>query len=499
MRPIPLDINAGNFIDSYRSIGYSMETAIADIIDNSIAANATEIRINMVWEDYEKSRPYVEIIDNGIGMSDSELIEAMRFACKSPLELRDVSDLGRFGLGLKSASFSQCRVFTVVSKRERFSLGCKRWNIDFIKENGFQVLDCTADEVGMSDSLIYEHGTVVRWTDLDQLNIPEEAETSQKDKYWRQIMKRVHDHISITYGSFKNKIELFFNDNPIELWDPFLVDNLGTKVVTDEFIILDGHQIKITTYILPNKLEESELAKATMGKSLSELQGFYLYRSNRLIKYGGWFNLPKMTNREAYRLARIRIDIDNSMDLSWHIDVKKENASFPPAVVDKFLNFAKAARTKSASIFRSKGKTLRRTNSNDLNASFLWSYGVKGTKAFYAINRENPMVKSLLNSLEGSQKDLFEMLIKSLENYIPVQSLIETESKSEGTYVENEASDISDSEIERTFLELIDSMIEDDNCEFFTAAKFLRGMEPFVNHLEIVDKIIKKKEEESAI
>ena len=71
MRPIPLDINAGNFIDSYRSIGYSMETAIADIIDNSIAANATEIRINMVWEDYEKSRPYVEIIDNGIGMSDS--------------------------------------------------------------------------------------------------------------------------------------------------------------------------------------------------------------------------------------------------------------------------------------------------------------------------------------------------------------------------------------------------------------------------------------------
>ena len=498
MKDIPLDINAKNFIDSYRNIGYSIQTAIADVVDNSITAKASEIRINMLWEDFENGKPVVQILDNGEGMTNAELIEAMRLACKSPLEKRDVSDLGRFGLGLKSASFSQCRVLSVVSKKQGYEACCKQWDIDYIKDKeAFVLKDCSVDEVGLITVVPKNSGTSVVWSNLDQLNIPNEISIKQKQIFWRRIMLNVRNHISITYGSFKDKVDFFFNDNLIELWDPFLQNHKGTKLITDEYIVLNNHKIEIKTYILPNKLEADELSKATLGKSLCELQGFYLYRSNRLIKYGGWFDLPKMENREAYRLARIRIDIDNSMDTEWQIDIKKENAICPPSIVDRFITYARNARTASSKIFRSKGKTLRRSI-NNLTSPFLWTYGTRDSKPFYAINRDNPIIKALNRSLDEEQQKIFTLLLKSLENYIPVQSILEIESDSNGTYVENSASHISDDEIEILFMEMVKNMIENDNCDFYTATQFLRENEPFINHLEVVDAIIEKESKSNA-
>ena len=493
MKKIPLDINARNFIDSYRSIGYSIETAIADIIDNSIAADATEIRVNMIWDDYQEQEPIVQIIDNGHGMSDSELIESMRLACRSPLQERSPDDLGRFGLGLKSASFSQCRTLSVVSRKLDGEPCCKIWDIDLIKDkNAFILLDSSIEESGLSDVVPDVQGTAVVWTDLDQLNIPEEAEEKMKDVYWRRIMTRVRNHIAITFGSFKNRIRFYFNDNIIELWDPFLINHSGTKVVTDESIVLKGRSVQIKSYILPSKLDGKELEEASLGKSLNELQGFYLYRNNRLIKYGGWFDLPNLNNREAYRLARVRIDIDNTMDAEWHIDIKKENAICPPSIVDKFQTYAKVARKESSRIFRSKGKTTRRASVN-YKSTFLWTFGMKDMKPYYAINRDNPIVKNLSASLDSAQSKMFDFLLKSIENYIPVQSLIEAAASSNGDFVNNSASEIKDNEIALLFLELIDSLMETDNYDFNTAASFLRETEPFVNHLEIVDEVIRKE------
>ena len=492
LKYVECDINAGNFIDSYRNIGYSIETAITDVIDNSIFAKATTIYVDMIWDPYESKEPFVRISDNGVGMTDDELHEAMRLACRSPLDVRDSKDLGRFGLGLKSASFSQCRRFTVIS-RKGGNIACKQWDIDQIKKEGFKLIDCNPSEVGLDDSVPKASGTVVVWQNLDHLNIPEELEPEKKDKLWMEILKKVHTHLQITYGDFKNKIAFIFNGNPVELWSPFSIE--GVNITTDEEIPFGESVVRVRTYILPKTMTAEETTKASLGKSMNEMQGFYIYRNKRLIKYGGWLDLQKMENKEAFRLARIRLDIDNSMDDAWHIDVKKENAVCPPALIEKLTSYAKQARADSRKIFRSKGRTLRR-KSEDNKSIFLWSYGTKDGKAFYEINRLNPLIKAFNEDLDDDQQKDFQLLLKAIENHIPVMSILETESSSNGNYVENHPStEINDHEIAEKFRSLIESCIRHDGLTLEEAIDFISGTEPFINHVEIIDNIVKEIKE----
>ena len=489
MRYVECDINAGNFIDSYRNIGYSIETAITDVIDNSIFAQATEIKVDMIWDPYGSKEPFVRISDNGIGMTDEELHEAMRLACRSPLSVRDSRDLGRFGLGLKSASFSQCRRFTVIS-RIKEGIACKQWDIDQIKDKGFQLIDCTPSEIGLDDSIPKGTGTTVVWQNMDHLNIPDELSPEKKDRLWTEILKKVYTHIQITYGDFKNKITFLFNGNTIKLWSPFAIE--GVNITTDEEIPFVNGFVRVRTYILPKTMSVEDMNTATLGKSMNEMQGFYVYRSNRLIKYGGWLDLQKMENKEAFRLARIRLDIDNSMDDAWQIDVKKENAVCPPALVDKLVSYAKQARTDSRKIFRSKGRTLRR-KAEDNKSTFLWTYGSKDGKAYYEINRTNPLIKAFNDGLDDDQQRSFQLLLKAIENHIPVMSILETESVSGGNYVENHPTfEITDKEIADTFESLVESSTRCDGLTLDEAIEFISSTEPFTSHTEIIDDVIRK-------
>src|SRR5690349_3391180 len=118
-------------LNSYRSFGYSVQTAIADIIDNSITARAKNIWINYVWDG---SKSYLSILDDGLGMDLIELIDAMTPGSKNPQDNRESHDLGRFGLGLKTASFSQCRRLTVVSKKKDTILIKRCWDLDYVNE-----------------------------------------------------------------------------------------------------------------------------------------------------------------------------------------------------------------------------------------------------------------------------------------------------------------------------------------------------------------------------
>jgi hypothetical protein len=124
-----VDPNVGNFIESIRDIGYSFEVAVADLIDNSVTAGCSDLQIIMV--------PHPELIfcllDNGVGMSEHEIVEAMRLASRNPKEIRGKTDLGRFGLGLKTASFSQCRKLTVISKKDAV-ISCRQWDLDYISD-----------------------------------------------------------------------------------------------------------------------------------------------------------------------------------------------------------------------------------------------------------------------------------------------------------------------------------------------------------------------------
>ena len=399
MEYIDLDINVKNFIDSYRNIGYTIETAIADVIDNSIFARATEISIDMIWNDFSTEKPIVRISDNGVGMTNDELIESMRLACKSPTEIRDPADLGRFGLGLKSASFSQCNILSVVSKKQGDLPCCKQWNLHHIKAvNAFQLSDISPDECGMTDCIPIDSGTVVQWSDIDQINIPEDFSEEEKEIHWNDILMKVHNHVAIIFGSFKGKILFRFNGNIIELWDPFLMDNEKTNLVFSETLSYSGHKAKITGFVLPSKLSPEETMKLAWTKSMNDLQGFYIYRNNRLIVYGTWLGLPGLTKKEAYRLAHIRIDIGNDTDDLWNIDIKKEHAECPPSLQKNLLSYAKSIRSESMKTFRSRGKMLRRSSGNE-KMSYIWTYGSKDDKAFYKINLDNPCISKFYSLL----------------------------------------------------------------------------------------------------
>ena len=160
-----------SLIESMRDIGYSMETAVADLIDNSITAEAVNIEIRFSWNDGE---PWLAIIDDGHGMDADELTNAMRLGSKNPKETRSREDLGRYGLGLKTASFSQCKKLTVIS-RSGGNLEGREWDLDLISESATRMwtLSILEDQEIESIALaktIKEHGTLVLWQKLDRLD-----------------------------------------------------------------------------------------------------------------------------------------------------------------------------------------------------------------------------------------------------------------------------------------------------------------------------------------
>ena len=164
MRVLEIPPKPSSLIESMRDIGYSLSTALADLIDNSVAAQATDIR---VFVSPDASNLSVGILDNGIGMTEDTLLNAMRLGSRSPLEERSKSDLGRFGLGLKTASFSQCRMLTVVT-RTKGKTACARWDLDQIAESDRWHVQVPDDVESIPwVELLGTRGTLVVWEKLD--------------------------------------------------------------------------------------------------------------------------------------------------------------------------------------------------------------------------------------------------------------------------------------------------------------------------------------------
>ena len=124
--------SAVDLIKSISEQGYSLETSIADLIDNSISANASKIEILLSTD----TKPFrLFIADDGNGMDETKLKSAIKFPSSSIDEQRQKSDLGRFGLGLKSASFSQTRNLTVLSRKKgSTNYSGRTWDVEFLKK-----------------------------------------------------------------------------------------------------------------------------------------------------------------------------------------------------------------------------------------------------------------------------------------------------------------------------------------------------------------------------
>jgi hypothetical protein len=414
--------NPKSTINSYRSFGYNLSTAISDIIDNSISANATEIRLDYKWNGKDS---FISICDNGIGMNKEEVVIAMTPGSKDPEEERSEKDLGRFGMGLKTASFSQCKRLTCITKREGFSTIKRCWDIDFINsENEWRLLDYVSDNSFLEKIENQKSGTLVLWEKLDRIVGEAEVQNENVQKVFYEEMINVKQHLSLVFHKFieSKRIKIFFQNSEIEPYNPFLL-NLNPKPEMGQPEYFEN--VDITYFILPHMSEIGKTNYENSGGSLGwfQEQGFYIYRGDRLLVAGDWLGLEK--KRDYSKLARIAVNFSNVNDFNWHLDIKKSTATPPLGIRKELSRIAKIAIMKSAKIYNWRGQKTysddRITNYEPLWADEKTREGIKK----YKINRKHPIIKSLLE--ENSK--LAGKVLKLLEENVPIELILSNQNE----------------------------------------------------------------------
>ncbi len=417
MTSIQLQPKASSLIESLRDIGYSFESAVADIIDNSITANANEIRI---FFDFIDNRFILAIVDNGIGMKKEELIEAMRTGGKNPLESREKEDLGRFGLGLKTASFSQCRRLTVVSSQQKIK-NATRWDLDFVaKEDSWSLQILNSDEINSLYKIkeLGRNGTLVLWEECDRV-IDTSLKKLTEDSIYEKI-EHLQKHLELVFHRYlkgKKHIDIFINGTKLEPFDPFFTSHLATQELSEETVILNGEKIKIKPYILPHYTKVSAKDYEYYGGVGGYLknQGFYVYRNRRLLISGTWFRI--IPQSEMYKLARIQIDLPNNLDNLWQIDVKKSMASPPLVIRHRLKKIIDKIAGSSTRVYKARGY-----RNSSTTTAFWERFSARG-EIKYSINNKHPLIQNFLSSLNSNQKKEFFELLKLIADFFPKEML----------------------------------------------------------------------------
>jgi len=437
--------SASILMSSLRSIGYSFEAALADILDNSISAESKNINL---FFSLDKDNPYVAISDDGFGMTKGELFSAMRYGAQ--VNERNAKDLGRFGLGLKSASLSQCKRLSVISSKNGLT-SCYIWDIDVIQiSNKWQMIELNDQEVTnhniYSKLPKYSSGTVVIWEKFDIFQKTYNDVVNEL----KNRMESSANYLSLIFHRFidsssSDKITISINNYILKAIDPFLTKHNKTKEKREVFIPLKDYnnierQISVKPYILPYRkdLDEQDIVKLGGAKQALMEQGFYVYRNKRLILWGTWFHMT--TFAELKKHARIRVDIPNSLDDIWGIDVKKQNAVLPALVKNRLKQVVEESLDDSEKVEKHRG---RKESGSEI--SFVWNK-MKGreNKVFFEVNQDHILYKELVDTLSSSQQAIFSRLVNEIQTNIPIQDI----------YIENSLSNIEDEIGEERYAEI---------------------------------------------
>lgn len=416
-----------SMIESLRDIGYTPETAVSDIIDNAIYAKAKNIWIDFDWNN---GQPQIRFTDDGIGMTDEELILAMRPGSQSPSVERDKNDLGRFGLGLKTASFSQCRIFTVISKKEKSEAVYWRWDIDFVIKHahGWKILNmANPEDIARIEGM--KTGTMVVWENPDRLTGKSKKKNKKKDTEEDDFYKtaaRVKRHTEMIFHRYieTGKIKIKFNGTDAIAWDPFFRGETATQPLPE--CNLENGNIKIKPYILPHrsKITPDIWQESEDRGGWDRLQGFYIYRNERIILAADWLGFTR--KKSHYKLARIMIDLPNHLDHEWQIDIKKSSAIPPLSVREDLKAIFRATVTDAELVYRHRGKETQRTLPKEF--TFVWREFEKDKRYYFRINRDHPVITELKAKLPDSNKDI-ERLLRLIEETVPGPTIIARENE----------------------------------------------------------------------
>lgn len=409
-------------IEALRGLGYSTATAVADIVDNSVAAGAATVAITFAWPERGS---YISVLDDGRGMTSAELDTAMRLGEINPLSERARDDLGRFGLGLKTASFSQCRRLTVASRKEGRT-NCLCWDLDVIAQSegdGWYLLEGAAEgsEPLFAPLQTLTAGTLVLWELLDRVLTPGFTRQDFLD-----LADRVEQHLGMIFHRYlaSRRLRITINGKPVEAWDPFLLGHSTTYSSPIERIGEEGGGCEIQGHVLPHKdrLSASDHRSAGGPDGWTAQQGFYVYRNERLLVAGHWLGLGQgrsWTKEQAHQLARIRIDITNTADVDWKIDVRKSVARPPVYIRHRLVRLAEDIRERARRVFAHRAQAVRIGSEPVVPA---WRAEHFGGVIRYRVNQEHPAVKAVLEQ-SGERLAQLDAMLRIIEETVPIQRI----------------------------------------------------------------------------
>ncbi len=420
---------AGAMLESLRGLGYSTATAVADIIDNAISATATQVDIRFEWSGDES---WISVTDDGHGMNDSELELAMHLGAKDPRHDRGSTDLGRFGMGLKTASFSQARRLTVASKKINGEFSCLRWDLEAMEQSvsgDWLLYEGAAEgsEFRLSSLEKHHSGTVVLWELLDRV-----VTKGFSPDDFMDVSDAVEQHVAMTFHRLLDGaspcLTIRLNGRSIKPWDPFLRGHPGKRLESMDYRLKGNSEVTVKCHVLPHKdrLSAKEFEVAAGPAGWMSQQGFYIYRNNRLLACAGWLRLSdrgrQWTRDEAHRLARISIDIPNSADVDWKINILKSTATPPVAIRKQLVRLAADTRAVARSVFAHRGRLVESgdTRTDSLPDAWVAKKGAAGTS--YRIARDHALVRSVLERAGPLANDI-NAVLRLIETTVPVQRI----------------------------------------------------------------------------
>lgn len=413
--------HAASLAESLRAFGYDLATALADLADNSLFHRARNLRIHFHWAGEDSA---IALADDGTGMDEPTLINAMRMGSRNPRDTRDPADFGRFGLGLKTASFSQCRRVTVFTHRKSGESLVRSWDLDHIaKTDKWQLLRTpSALAARLAATLAAsKQGTVVVWEKTDRLTAGTTTENDADEDAFLRRAEHVRDHFAAVFHRFMSgprAVVFSLNGQPIAPWDPFLADELATQRRAVEKLRLHGHTVEVEPFVLPHlsKLDADTHRRAAGLRGWNAHQGFYIYRNRRLLVPGDWLGIKGWRQEEHYKLARIRVDLPNALDHDWEIDVTKSRARPPEKLRVELVRIGERTRSLAKQVYSFRGAKLLPAAGQE--RVFIWEQTAKHNRVRYRLNREHPLVQGVRAAITDAPQ--LAALLRLIEETVPV-------------------------------------------------------------------------------
>jgi len=413
MNMIVTQPSATPVIQALRSLGYNPRTAIADLVDNSIDAKASKISL---YFNHSGTDGTIIIVDNGSGMDEDMLQLAMNIGSKDPRTERQPNELGRFGMGLKTASFSLGKRLSVLTKHKGvYSQRC--WDLDHVSEcNEWQLFTQIPDEVmDQMNEIDGESGTIIYIDKLDRFMGAGTVNAIHESSFYAKV-RRIHSHLEFVFHSLMEcrNVRLEVNGNVLIPWDPFMITHPSTLEGELQILNINGNRMKVKYYILPHAsfLNELEYKKAGGNRGWRNHQGFYIYRENRLLHHGDWLGMFQKDT--SSQLARIRIDLPNTADDDWQVDIKKSAVILPDNARARLESIAKFVRKISRDIFyfRTQGSHLHQTFKGSLNT---WELSGRDECQQFILNRNHPILAEIQNKIDDETSRLLNLYLKFVQ------------------------------------------------------------------------------------